>query len=213
MNFSADHVWALAVIADRINGGYEKDDVGKWDEATDKWIVTKTANKVLVKGWLREGNITPTATDIEQGQECRAYFKGFLMKQLAGRLNDFEAQALRIAQIDEFKGNMMLEFAVVSCLPSTMRRDKARQDIAREIYGSTQLQGNIGDKIEGEIEVVKCHYSQNYDKFRVTARLGDAFIDFWFSKECQAGDRFNIKGKIKSVRGDKTTQLNFVKRG
>lgn len=212
MNFSADHVWALAVIADRINGGYEKHDVGHYNDK-DEWIVTKTANKVLVKGWLREGNMEPTATDIEQGQECRNYFKGFLMKQLAGRLSDFEAQALRIAQKDEFSGRDMLEFAIVSCLPASQRRDSARQDIAREIYGSTQLQGNIGDKIEGEIEVVKCHYSQNYDKFRVTARLGDAFIDFWFSKECQAGDRFNIKGKIKSVRGDKTTQLNFVKRG
>ena len=212
MNFSADHVWALAVIADRINGGYEKNDVGHWDEDSDKWIVTKTANKVMVKGWLREGNMEPTEADIAAGQECRAYFKGFLMKQLAGRLNDFEAQALRIAQIDEFKGNMMLEFAVVSCLPNTMRRDKDRQDIAREIYGSTQLQGNIGDKVEGEIEIVKCHFSSMYDKYRITGRLGDAFVDFWFSKECQVGDRMSIKGKIKRVRDDKTTQLNYVKK-
>lgn len=212
MNFTADHVWALAIIADRINGGYEKNDVGSYNDK-DEWVVSKTANKSMVKQWLREGGVEPTATDIEQGQECRNYFKGFLMKQLSGKLNDFEAQALRIAQKDEFKSNNMLEFAIVSCLPSSMRRDQARQSIAREVYGSTQLQGAVGDRVEAEIEVVKCHYSQMYNKFRVTAKLGDAFVDFWFAKECQVGDRFNIKGKIKTVRGDKTTQLNFVKRG
>lgn len=212
MNFTADHVWALAIIADRINGGYEKNDVGSYNDK-DEWVVTKTANKVMVKQWLREGGIEPSEQDIAQGQECRNYFKGFLMKQLAGRLNDFEAQALRIAQKDEFTGRDMLEFAIVSCLPSSMRRDQARQEIAREIYGSTQLQGEVGQKIEAEIEVVKCHYSQMYDKFRVSARLGDSFVDFWFKQECQVGDRFNIKGKIKSIRADKTTQLNFVKRG
>lgn len=211
MNFSADHVWALAIIADRMNGGYEKHDVGHYNDK-DEWIVTKTANKVLVKGWLRNGDMEPTATDIEQGQECRNYFKGFLMKQLAGRLNDFEAQALRIAQKDEFSGRDMLEFAIVSCLPASQRRDQARQDIAREIYGSTQLQGAVGDKIEGEIEIVKCHYSDMYGKYRVTAQLGDSFVDFWFAKECQVGDRMTIKAKIKRVRDDKTTQLNYVKK-
>lgn len=211
MNFSADHVWALAIIADRMNGGYEKHDVGHYNDK-DKWIVTKTANKVLVKGWLRNGGMEPTEQDIAQGQECRNYFKGFLMKQLAGRLNDFEAQALRIAQKDEFSGRDMLEFAIVSCLPASQRRDQARQDIAREIYGSTQLQGAVGDKIEGEIEIVKCHYSDMYNKYRVQGRLGDAFVDFWFGKECQVGDRMTIKGKIKRVRDDKTTQLNYVKK-
>lgn len=212
MNFTADHVWALAIIADRINGGYEKNDVGHWDEDSDKWVVTKTANKVMVKQWLREGSANPSEQDIAQGQECRNYFKGFLMKQLAGKLNDFEATALRVAQKDEFSGRDMLDFAVISCLPSVQRRDQTRQDIAREIYGSTQLQGAVGDKIQGEITIVKCHYSNMYDKYRVTAQLGDSYVDFWFGRECQVGDRMTIKAKIKRLRDDKTTQLNYVKK-
>ena len=211
MNFTADHVWALAIIADRINGGYCKNAEGKYDDE-GFFVVQKEANKVMVKQWLREGGVEPTEQDIAQGQECRNYFKGFLMKQLAGKLSDFEAQALRIAQKDEFSGRDMLEFAIVSCLPNTQRRDQDRQDIAREIYGSTRLQGAVGDKIEGEIEIVKCHYSEYYGKYRIQGRLGDAFVDFWFAKECQVGDRMTIKGKIKRVRDDKTTQLNYVKK-
>jgi hypothetical protein len=208
--FTADQVWGLAVEADRINGGYTKEAVwGQSDSGEDRKI--KEANKVMVKQWLRD-NRQPSAEDIEQGREIRNYFNGFLLKQISGKINDFEAQALRIAQMDEFTARNMLEFAIVSCLPSVMIRDQSRNELAREVRGSTQLQGNVGDKIQGEIEVVKSYYSKDYDKYRVTAKLVDSFVDFWYNSNLEAGQKLSIKAKIKSVRGDKTTQLNFVKR-
>lgn len=212
MNFTADLVWALAIRADRINGGYFKADTGHFDD-DDRWVLEKVANKSMVKQWLREGVTDVTQDEVEAGQECRAYFKTYLMRELSGKINDFERQALRISQQDEFTGRDMLQFAIISCLPAAQRRDSSNQDIQREIYGSTQLQGQPGDAVRGSIEVVRCNYSANYDKYRITARLGDAMVDFWFKQECQVGDQFSIKGKIKTVRGDKTTQLNFVKRG
>jgi len=208
--FTADQVWGLAVEADRINGGYTKDAVwGQSDSGESKLL--KQANKVMVKQWLRD-NRQPSAEDVEQGREIRNYFNGFLLKQISGKINDFEQQALRIAQMDEFTGKNLLEFAIASCLPSTMRRDQERNDLAREVRHSTQLTGAVGDKIQGEIEVVKCYYSKDYDKYRVTAKLVDSFVDFWYNSNLEAGDRISIKAKIKSVRGDNTTQLNFVKR-
>jgi hypothetical protein len=208
--FTADQVWGLAVEADRINGGYTKDAVwGQSDSGESKLL--KQANKVMVKQWLRD-NRQPSAEDVEQGREIRNYFNGFLLKQISGKINDFEQQALRIAQMDEFTGKNLLEFAIASCLPSTMRRDQERNDLAREVRHSTQLTGAVGDKIQGEIEIVKCYYSKDYDKYRVTAKLVDSFVDFWYNSNLNAGDRISIKAKIKSVRGDNTTQLNFVKR-
>ena len=210
--FTADQVWGLAVAADRINGGYFKEPVwGPSDSGEDRML--KDANKLMVKQWLRTGNFTvSTAEDIAKGQEIRNYFNGFLLKQIAGKINEFEQQALRIAQMDEFTNRNMLEFAIVSCLPSVMLRDQSRNDLAREVRHSTQLTGAVGDKIQGEIEVVKCYYSKDYDKFRVTAKLVDSFVDFWYNSNLNVGDRISIKAKIKSVRGDNTTQLNFVKR-
>ena len=208
--FTADQVWGLAVEADRINGGYTKDAVwGPSDSGESKLL--KQANKVMVKQWLRD-NRQPSVDDVEQGREIRNYFNGFLLKQISGKINDFEQQALRIAQMDEFTGKNLLEFAIASCLPSTMRRDQERNDLAREVRHSTQLTGAVGDKIQGEIEVVKCYYSKDYDKFRVTAKLVDSFVDFWYNSNLEAGQKLSIKAKIKSVRGDNTTQLNFVKR-
>jgi len=213
--FTADQVWGLAVAADRINGGYFKEPV--WtqpdNDLTGPMVLVKDANKLLVKQWLRANNFTvATEADIEKGREVRNYFNGFLLKQISGKINDFEQQALRIAQMDEFTGRNLLEFAIVSCLPSVMIRDQSRNELAREVRASTQLQGAVGDKIQGEIEVVKSYYSKDYDKFRVTAKLVDSFVDFWYNTNLEAGQKLSIKAKIKSVRGDNTTQLNFVKR-
>jgi hypothetical protein len=209
--FTADQVWGLAVAADRINGGYFKEDVYVLENECQKRVTQ--ANKLMVKQWLREGAFTEaTAEDIEKGRVVRNYFNGFLLKQISGKINDFEQQALRIAQMDEFTGRNMLEFAIVSCLPGVMLRDQIRNELAREVRGSTQLQGAVGDKIQGEIEVVKCYYSKDYDKYRVTAKLVDSFVDFWYNSNLEAGQKLTIKAKIKSVRGDNTTQLNFVKR-
>jgi hypothetical protein len=208
--FTADQVWGLAVAADRINGGYFKEDVYVMENQCQKRVTQ--ANKLMVKQWLREGAFTEaTAEDIAKGQEIRNYFNGFLLKQIAGKINDFEQQALRIAQMDEFTGKNMLEFAIVSCLPSVMIRDQSRNELAREVRGSTQLTGAVGDKIQGEIEVVKSYYSKDYNKYRVTAKLVDSFVDFWYNTKLEAGQKLSIKAKIKSVRGDNTTQLNFVK--
>ena len=209
--FTADQIWGLAVAADRINGGYFKEDVYVYEGECRK--MTTQANKMMVKQWLREGAFTEASeADIEQGRVIRSYFNGFLLKQISGKINEFEQQALRIAQMDEFTGRNMLEFAIVSCLPSVMIRDQSRNELAREVRGSTQLTGAVGDKIQGEIEVVKCYYSKDYDKYRVTAKLVDSFVDFWYNSNLEAGQKLSIKAKIKSVRGDNTTQLNFVKR-
>jgi hypothetical protein len=203
--FTADHVWGLAVAADRINGGYVKADV--YAENLD--VVQKQANKTMVKAWLRNNQNPATAADVERGREVRNYFNGYLLKQIAGKINDFEQTALRIAQMDEFTNRNMLEFSVVSCLPSVMLRDQSRKELKSAISSSVQLAGEEGDKITGEIEVFKCDYNTTYDKFMIQARMGDSYVSFWFGSRLDGA--VNIRAKIKSHRGDNTTQLNFVK--
>lgn len=203
--FTADHVWGLAVAADRMNGGYCKADV--YAENLD--VVQKQANKTMVKGWLRNNQNPATAADVERGREVRNYFNGYLLKQISGKINDFESTALRIAQMDEFTGKNLLEFSVVSCLPSVMLRDQSRKELKTAISSSVQLAGSEGDKITGEIEVFKCDYNTTYDKFIVQARMGDSYVSFWFSSRIDGA--VTIRAKIKEQRGDNTTALNFVK--
>jgi hypothetical protein len=207
MSFTANHVWALAVAADRINGGYVKEDV--FDFEVDQRSPVKMANKKMVKQWLRE-NVNPTTeSDTAAGEQCRSYFKTFLMRELAGKISEFERTALKIAQKDEFTSRDMYDFAVISCLPSVMLRDQQRQEIRREMFTAEQLEGEPGDQIVGSINVISSSWSVNYGKWIVKARMGESFVDFWFKEQLQGEVR--VKAKIKQHRGDKTTQLNFVK--
>ena len=204
--FTADQVWGLAVAADRINEGYFKEPEFEPDSNT----IVRKANKTMVKDWLRENNFSAaTAADIETGRSVRNYFNGFLLKELSGMINDFERQALKIAQKDEFTGRDMFDFAVVSCLPAAMLRDQAKKELSTEIRFSTQLNAAVGDRIQGDIQVIKCYWNQNYGKWRVTARMGESVVDFWTSEECKG--QVNVRAKVKAQRGDNTTQLNYVK--
>jgi hypothetical protein len=206
--FTADQVWALAVAADRINEGYFKED--QWMANATPPYRSKQANKAMVKEWLRTSNfVEATEADYAVGREYRNYFNTYTLKALTGNLSDFDKQALKIAQMDTFTGRNMLEFAIVSCLPSAARRDQAFNEVKREIYNSEQLAGAVGDVIIGDITVVQCRYNQNYNRFRIQARMGESFIDFWHGQELKG--ELRIKGKVKAVRGDKTTQLNYVK--
>jgi hypothetical protein len=213
MQFTADQVWGAACAAQRINDGYFKEtQYGTKDGFIDTSVILKRANKEIVKAWLRSEDFTQiTEADYAAGRTARDHFKGYTLLAIAGKLNDFQNTAMQIAAKDEFTGRDMYDFAVISCLPSVALRDAAKSDLKREIYASEQLQGAEGDTVQGEINVVNTRFNPEYNKYRITARMGEAFIDFWLGRELSVGTNYTLKGKIKRVRGDKTTQLNYVK--
>lgn len=209
MPFTADHVWALAVVADRINGGYAKEDQYVMENECLKKI--KEANKTMVKQWLREGSNPTTEADITEGQRVRSHFKSYTFLALAGKLNDFQHQAMKIAAKDEFMGRDLLDFAIISCLPDVARRDQVRKDFMQTLYASKQIPGSQGQEVQGEITVISSRFNVNYNKFKITARMGESFVDFWFARDLPVSSLARIRGKIKQQRDDKSTQLNYVK--
>lgn len=207
MKFTADQVWGCAAAAQRINEGYFKED--QWDTA-EAGVKIKTANKSLVKAWLRDEDYSlVTAADIAAGETARNHFKSYTFLAIAGRLNEFQSTAMQLAAKEEFTGRDIYDFAVISCLPSVAVRDAANSELKREIYTSEQLQGAVGDSVVGDITVISARFNPDYAKHKITARMGESFVDFWFSKELTG--ELRVKGKIKVQRGNKTTQLNYVK--
>lgn len=210
MEFTADQVWAAAAAANRINDGYIKED--QWNYNEPAAFISRYANKNLVKKWLREQDFTEvTEEDYAAGRRARDHFKGYTLLAIAGKLNDFQKQALKIADKDAFTGRDVYDFSVISCLPSVANRDATRAEVKREImFSSEQLQGEVGDVIQGEITVMGSWYSKEYGRYKIQARMGESFVDFWFGEDLKG--TVTIKGKIKQQRGDKTTQLNYVKK-
>ena len=208
MKFTAEQVWACAAAAQRINGGYFKED--KWENVNDQARKVSDANKVMVKAWLRDQDYSQiTAADTAEGIRARNHFKSYTLLAIAGRLNEFQTTAMQLAAKEEFTGRDMYDFAVISCLPSVAVRDVANSELRREIYTSEQLQGAVGDTIVGDITVTNSRFNSDYNRYKITARMGESFVDFWFGKELEGTIR--VKGKIKTQRGNKTTQLNYVK--
>ena len=208
MQFTAEQVWACAAAAQRINEGYYKED--KWEVVNDQARKVSDANKVMVKAWLRDQDFSQiTAADTAEGIRARDHFKSYTFLAIAGRLNEFQETAMKLAAKEEFTGRDIYDFAVISCLPSVAVRDVANSELKREIYTSEQLQGAVGDTIVGDITVTKSRFNSDYNRYKITARMGESFVDFWFGKELEGTIR--VKGKIKTQRGDKTTQLNYVK--
>ena len=208
MKFTADQVWGCAAAAQRINGDYLKED--QWENINDQARKIKTANKLLVKDWLRTNDYSQvTAADITAGQTARNHFKSYTLLAIAGRLNEFQTTAMQLAAKEEFTGRDMYDFAVISCLPSVAVRDVANSELKREIYTSEQLQGDVGDAVVGDITVISARFNSDYNRYKITARMGESFVDFWFGQEPKG--ELRIKGKVKVQRGNKTTQLNYVK--
>jgi hypothetical protein len=210
MKFTADQVWGCAAAAQRINEGYFKEPL--WSQVADltEPKLLKQTNKALVKGWLRDEDYSQiTAADIAAGQTARNHFKSYTFLAIAGRLNEFQETAMKLAAKEEFTGRDIYDFAVISCLPSVAVRDAANSELRREIYTSDQLQGAVGDAVVGDITVINSRFNPDYAKHKITARMGESFVDFWFGKELTG--ELRIKGKIKTQRGNKTTQLNYVK--
>ena len=208
MQFTAETVWACAAAAQRINDGYYKED--KWEVVNDQARKVSDANKVMVKAWLRDQDFSQiTAADTAEGIRARNHFKSYTFLAIAGRLNEFQQTAMKLAAKEEFTGRDIYDFAVISCLPSVAVRDIANSELKREIYTSEQLQGAVGDTIVGDITVISARFNSDYNRYKIRARMGESFVDFWFGQELEGTIR--VKGKIKTQRGDKTTQLNYVK--
>lgn len=208
MQFTAEQVWACAAAAQRINGDYVKEPI--WDLAVDQREPVTQPNKVMVKNWLRDQDYQHvTAEDHTAGAAARDHFKSYTFLAIAGRLNEFQTTAMQLAAKEQFTSRDLYDFAVISCLPSVAVRDAAHSAVRRDIYASEQLQGAEGDKIQGEVTVITARFNANYNRFKVRGRMGDSFVDFWYGLALEG--TVQVRAKIKSQRGDKTTALNYVK--
>jgi hypothetical protein len=210
MSYTADQVWGTAVAIHRINGGYFKED--QWMHNATPPYLDKRANKTVVKEWLKTSNfVDVTQEDIARGQEVRRHFQSYMMLALKGQLNDFQREAFKISQLTEFGPRDHLAIAITSCLPSVYERDRDRKEFMDQIRNSTQLAGEEGDKVQGEIVVLSSRYNMNYNKWKISAKMVDSFVDFWYNTNLNAGDILRVKGKVKAQRSNNTTQLHYVK--
>lgn len=206
--YNVADVFAAACAAYRVNGEYLKQDVVTFHD-NGGHTVDKIANKTLVHQFLK-GAFDLRDEDREMGEKVRQHCNGLSFKIITGKtLSDFEQAMLSIADKETTDSNY--DIAVVASLPASYERAQARiqQDIMlREKSGT--LADAVGDKVELDIEVVRCNYSNNWDTHFVTATVDNAVVFFASRNKIELGSKLRIKGKVKDHKEDRT-QLSHVK--
>lgn len=209
--YSIADVFAAACAAQRINGEYLKtDDITYYDdghEYTHK--VNRVANKTLVHQFLK-GELGMSLEDHEMGDKVMQYCRGLTFKLLTDkRLSDFEQTMLTIVEKSTTDSNY--DIAVVASLPASYERSlvRAEQNIRlREASGC--IDADVGSKVELDIDVVRCNYSNEWGVFYVTAITEGGVVFFARNSQIEVGSKVRIKGKVKRHKEDRT-QLSHVK--
>jgi hypothetical protein len=206
--YNVADVFAAACAAFRINGSYIKQDEVTFHE-NGGHTVDKIANKTLVHQFLK-GAFDLRDEDREMGEKVRQHCNGLSFKIITGKtLSEFEQAMLTIADKETTDSNY--DIAVVASLPASYERAQARiqQDARlREHHGT--LSDAVGSKVELDIEVVRCNYSNNWDTHFVTAIVDEAVVFFASRNKLELGSKLRIKGKVKDHKEDRT-QLSHVK--
>lgn len=206
--YNVADVFAAACAAFRINGSYIKqDEVTYHDDGGH--TVDKIANKTLVHQFL-QGKFDIRDEDREMGDKVRQYCSGLTFKIITGKtLSDFEQAMITIADKETTDSNY--DIAVVASLPASYERAQARilQDARLRDHQGT-LPDSIGSKVELDIEVVRCNYSNNWETHFVTAIVDNAVVFFASRNKIDIGSKLRIKGKVKAHKEDRT-QLSHVK--
>jgi hypothetical protein len=207
-SYKTETVFAAACAAHRVNSGYFKEDQIKYFN-DGEYEVEKVANKKLIHQFLT-GSFEVTQEDVDMANNVRQYCHSLSFNILRGKtLSDFENTMLKIAESEMIDSRY--DIAVASCLPMSYERNQIRIQeniILREKSGT--LDNNIGDKVQLQVEVVRCNYSKQWNIWYVTGTVDNAVVFFGYKNKIDSGSIINVKGTVKDHKDDRT-QLTRVK--
>jgi hypothetical protein len=209
--WSVSDVWAAACAAQRINGGYFKQE--QWmPNATPPYIANRRNRDVMMEFLMSPTDLT--VEDVEAGEAVRKWLQHDLtFRALKSKLTEFDTATQKcLAVTDRFYTVChRYELAVIAALPNSHAKVKARevtQDRLAETSG--ELIGNVGDKVTLNVEVIRSAFSKNWNIWFVTVVTEDNRAVFFSNKaEFTSGTQLSIKGTVKAHK-DGQTQLNRV---
>jgi len=217
---STQEALAVAVAAQRINGGYVKD-TRRFSEETNN---TQFSNKDIVKfAYASTDNPAPedyvkpipTAEDYETVAELHKWMRRYVMLGLAD-LDDFKRDMINSVSQDTVAVNNL---GRVAFIPEFVKRDKHETGLTKEIrveYRDSQYLGKEKDVVEGVAKILDKRYSSQWESFNYVAVIDGNLISFMNKFEHEVGTMKRIKAKVKSqtknkLFGANETRLNYVK--
>jgi hypothetical protein len=200
----ADLMWAAACTAYRLNNGYYKQ-----PELIGDQVVSHT-NRNLVEQALANAALI-TDADRAMGQDCRRHLASAVtMQALRTELNEWAKVTARVCGLDEITSRY--DMSVITAMPHSyarqLRKESVDARLARCNEGSV---GNVGAKVELNIEVMRSNYSEKFNTWFVSAITDTNYSVFFSYRESIEPETYvAIRGTVKR-HNDRSTQLNRVK--
>lgn len=197
-------VVAAACAAQRVNGTYIKVPYQLGDE------VKRQTNRELVYQYLENDSFV-TDADRLLAEDIKEYFKGYTFKVLSGAyLSEFDRNTMKILE-EEFTPEGY-NLALLCSIPNNYLKAKKRDEADRRTrFAQGGYVGKIGERLNLQVEVIKCVFSQKWGIYYITAMTtSDQAIFFGYKQEVATGTVLNIDGTVKR-QDNNQTQLNRVK--
>ena len=200
----ADLMWAAACTAYRLNNGYYKQPELVGDQ------VVRHTNRDLVEQALANA-VLITDADRAMGADCRRHLASSVtMQALRTELNEWAKVTARVCSLDTITSRY--DMAVITAMPHSYARQLRKESVdARLARCNEGAVGNIGVKIDLNIEVVRSNYSEKFNTWFVSAITDTNYsVFFSYRESIEPETHVAIRGTVKR-HNDRSTQLNRVK--
>jgi hypothetical protein len=199
----ADLLWSAACTAYRLNGGYLKQP----DVIGDQ--VIRPTNREIVRQALANPELI-TAADRELAQACRRHMAtAVTMQALRTELGEWARITARVCDLDTV--DSAYDFSVITAMPHSYVRQLRKESVDARLARCEGLVGEIGDKVELAVEIVRNNYSAKFNTWFVTAiTASNHAVYFAYREEIKTETHATIRGTVKR-HTDRATQLNRVK--
>lgn len=215
VSYTVSDVWAAACAADRVNGGYFKEDRFEYADNQPPRLVARRNRDVMMQFLANPGQLL--VEDVERGEQCREFLNSDLtFRALQNKITSFDDAVRKVLAVeDRFDTRLnRYELAIVACLPASVARSQARQAVNERVqFARGGYIGTVGNKITlTDIEVLSANYSQQYNIYWIRGVTNQDQVVLFSNKESfDAGTHLSIQGKVKAHREENLTQLNYVK--
>jgi hypothetical protein len=200
----ADLAWSAACTAYRLNSGYFKEPEVVGDQ------VIRPTNRELVHRCLENLSLI-TDIDREQAQDCRRYMAGAVtMQALRAELGEWAKITARVCELDAITS--MYDLSVITAMPQSYAKQLKKESVDARLARCDQAHaGQLGDKVELVVEILRNNYSAKYNTWFVSGITDhNQAVFFAYREELKSNQTLKIRGTVKRLV-DRATQLNRVK--
>lgn len=213
ISYPNDVVWACAAAADRINGGYRKDQ-GLGSEVT--------ANKTMVYRYLdlyKHNQLSKsqvTAEDYEKGKFAREFWQNQTLLLLNDNANGYVKSCVTTAHQDTVE--LLQDIALISSAITAATRELRKQELL-ELKNSlnSQCVCDVGSTVifDTAITVINSKYIDKIGASAVECTVQGNLYMWWSKTHIEPGEYSYLKGRVKQHTRDydtkqPMTQLNYV---